>query len=94
MSLPLRRLVAAALRRVTGEGTRGRELAELVADHVFGHEHGQELVPVVDTEREADELRQDRRAARSDLDDLVAARRAGFFGLLEEVPIDERALPD
>ena len=51
-----------------------RELAELVADHVLGHQHRHELVAVVDAEGQADELRQDRRAPRPGLDDLVAAR--------------------
>ena len=69
--------------RVAVEGPRRRELAELVADHVFGDEHRDVLLAVVDAEGQADELRQDRRAARPDLDHLVAARRArGFSAFL------------
>src|SRR5574337_1239499 len=43
MSDPLRLLV----RRMPGEGAGRREFAELVADHVLTHLHGQELVAVV-----------------------------------------------
>ena len=71
-SSPPRPLVAG----VAGEGARRRELAELVAHHVLVHLHRQELVAVVDAEGQADELRQDGRAARPDADDLVAARGA------------------
>ena len=79
---------------VAGEGARRRELAELVAHHVLVHLHRQELVAVVDAEGQADELRQDRRAARPDADDLVAARRARRFRLVEQIAVDERTLPD
>ena len=72
MSLPLGLLVG----RVPVIGAGRRELAELVADHVFGDIDRHMLVAVVDAERQADELRQDRRAAAPDLDDLVAAARA------------------
>src|SRR3569623_225030 len=41
--LPLGRLVG----RVAVEGACGRELAELVADHVLGHQHGDVLLAVV-----------------------------------------------
>ena len=40
------------------------------------------------------ELRQDRAAARPDLDDLVARGRTGRFGLVQQVAVDERPLPD
>src|SRR6185437_12734636 len=70
------------------------ELTELVADHVLVHLHGQELVAVIDTEGEAHELRQDRRAARPDPDDLVTARRPRGIGLVQKVSVDERTFPD
>src|SRR3984957_5191298 len=79
--------------RGTAEGAGRREFAELVADHVLVHLHRQELVAVVDPEGEADELRQDRRAARPDLDDLVARRRLRGIGLCQQVTVDERTLP-
>src|SRR5262249_22568711 len=71
-----------------------RELAELVTDHVLRHEHGQELVAVVDPEGEADELRQDRRATRPGLDNLVATRRPRRFRLFQQVTVDEGAFPN
>ena len=57
------------------EGAGRRELAEFVTDHVLGHQHRDEFVAVVDAEGQPDELREDGRAARPGLDDLVAARR-------------------
>src|SRR4051794_23385393 len=45
---------------VAAENPGRRKLAELVADHVFLHEHLQELVPVVNLERVAHKLRDDR----------------------------------
>src|SRR5271165_3407879 len=59
------------VRRMTGESAGWREFTELVADHVLVHLHRQEFVPVVDPEGQADELRQNGRTARPDLDDLV-----------------------
>src|SRR5260221_8589279 len=51
------------VRGVTVEGPRWREFTELVADHLLRHVDGDMLVAVVDAERQADELRQDGRAA-------------------------------
>src|SRR5262249_58337566 len=82
-----------AVGRVPVELTRGRELAELVADHFLGHQHGNVLLPVVDPEGEADELRQDGRAPAPDFDHLVAPRRTRGFRLLEEKAVDEGTLP-
>src|SRR5271166_1768525 len=79
---------------MAGESARRRELAELVPDHVLVHLHRQELVAVVDAEGQADELRQDGRAARPDADDLVAARLARGIHLVEQIAVDERTLPD
>src|ERR1044071_458840 len=90
MLLPLR----LAVRRVAVEGARRRELAELVAHHLLAHVDGDVLLSVVDPEGEAHELRQDRGAAAPDLDDLVATRTTGRLGLLEEVAVDERTLPE
>src|SRR5262245_61572617 len=87
---PARRLLVAG---VTVEGARRRELAELVADHLLGDEDRDVLVAVVHAERDADELRQDGRAPAPDLDDLRAPRAARSLGLLQEIAVDERALP-
>ena len=46
---------------VAAEGARRRELAELVADHRLGDEHGHVLAAVVDGDRVADHLGEDRR---------------------------------
>src|SRR5512134_1784615 len=79
---------------MAGEAARGRELAELVADHVLGHEHGQELLAVMHAERQTHELRQDGGAPRPGLDHFIAARTAGCFRLLEQIAIDERTFPN
>ena len=52
-----RAFLSTALPGVPAEQPRGRELAELVADHVLGHVHRDELVPVVHGERVAHEVR-------------------------------------
>src|SRR5262249_21625395 len=89
--LILRHLLVA---RVVMEGARRRELAELVAHHLLGDVHRDELLAVVDAEREADELRQDRRAPRPGLDDLAAHGLPRLLGLLDEAPLDEGTLPN
>src|SRR5262245_35195480 len=66
------RLLAA---RVALEDPRRRELAELVADHVLGHEQLHELPAVVNLKRLSHELRHDRAVARPGADRLAAARR-------------------
>jgi hypothetical protein len=84
MSASLRLLV----RGMTAERAGGREFAELVPDHVLVHLDGQELVAVVNAKRQADELRQDRRATRPDANDLVAAGRPRGIGFVQEVSVD------
>src|SRR5512139_1454373 len=81
----------ALVARVTPEGTRRGEFAELVADHVLGHEHGDVLLAVVHGNRQADHVRQDHGAARPGLDRaaIVLLRSRGH--LLRKVGIDERA---
>src|SRR3954451_20453294 len=79
---------------VAMEGPGRRELAELVTDHFLVDRHRHMLLAVVDPEGETDELRQDRRAAAPDLDDVVTAGRARGICLLEQRSLDERAFPD
>ena len=55
-----------------------RELAELVADHLLGDEHRDELAAVVDGEREADHVRDDHRAARVGRDRRACSGSASF----------------
>src|SRR5258705_1065864 len=83
-----------AVRRMAVEHARRRELAELVADHLLGDQHGNVLLPVVDAERQPDEVRQDGRAAAPDPDHLVPAGGARRFCLLEPIAVNEWALPD
>src|SRR5208283_681936 len=78
--------------RVTVEGTRRRELAELVPDHVLGDEHRDEIPSVVDREREPDRVGGHGAAARPGLDDLLALRSLRGSNLLGEVAVDERTL--
>ena len=52
------------LRRVTLESPRRRKFTQLVAHHVLGHVHRNELLAVMHRQRVADEIRHDRRAAR------------------------------
>src|SRR5688572_28583774 len=74
------------------EGAGGRELAELVADHVLGDVHGNELAAVVDREGVAHHLRRDGRPARPGLHDLALVGRVHGVDLLLEVDVDERPL--
>src|SRR5216683_3234829 len=90
MSAPSRLLVAG----VAVKGPRRREFAELVTDHVLGHQHRDEFVAVVDPEGQADKLRKDRRPARPRSDHLVApgpTRRLRFF---EQITVNKRSLPN
>src|SRR6266511_569900 len=80
--------------RMAMEGTGRRELAELVTHHFLVDRYRHMLLAVVDTENQADELRQDGRAAAPDLDDVVTARRARSICLLAQRGFDERAFPD
>src|SRR5579859_4403153 len=90
MLLPLGLLVGGVAGKVAG----GRELAELHADHVLAYQHGHVLLAVVHAEGQAHELGHDRRAARPDLDHLLAARILDGFRLLEQIAVDERAFPN
>src|SRR4249919_769024 len=83
-----------AIRRVTVERPRRRELPELVTDHLLGHQHRNMLLPVVDAEGQPDELRQDGRASAPDPDHFVPARRARCLRLLEQIAVDEWTLPN
>src|SRR5690606_28783918 len=81
--LPLGLLVGG----VTVIGTGRRELAKLVADHVFSDADRNVLLAVVHAERDTHELRQNGRATAPDLDHIVAAGCQGLFSLLEHVAV-------
>jgi len=70
------------------------ELTELVADHLFGDQNGDVLLPVVDAEVQADELRKDGRAPAPDLDHLVTAGCAHGFRLAQQITVNKWALPN
>src|SRR6266536_1543331 len=61
-----------------------RELAELVADHLLGDEHGHVLAPVVDRDRVPDHLGEDRRGARPGADHPLVPGRVHFFDSFHE----------
>ena len=73
--------------RVTLERARQRELAELVADHLFGDVHRHVLLAVVHGDRQTDEVGQDRRAARPGLDRLLVLDGRGLLDLLQQVGV-------
>src|SRR5262245_60672839 len=75
------------------EHARRRELPELVADHLLGHQHRNVLLAVVHAEGQPDELRQDGRAPAPDPDQFMPAGRARGLRLLEQIAVDERTLP-
>src|SRR4249919_4010541 len=80
--------------RMAMEGTGRRKLAELVTHHFLVDRYRHMLLAVVDAEDQADELRQDGRAAAPDLDHVMTAGRARGICLLEQRAFDERAFPD
>src|SRR3978361_1327609 len=77
---------------VTPERAGRRELAELVPDHALGDEHRDVLAAVVHGHGVAEHVRDDRRATRPGLDDVLGALGVLGVHLLEQVVVDERAL--
>src|SRR5439155_6496267 len=75
--------------RVAAEEPRRRELAELVAHHVLGDVHGDELVPVMHRERVADELGQHRARARPGLDHALLVARVHRLDALRQRFLNE-----
>src|SRR5512135_519824 len=82
------------VRRVPLERAGQRELAELVPDHVLGHIDRNVLLAVVHGDRQADEFRRDRRAARPGLDRLLVVDGARGVDVPHQMVVDERALLD
>src|SRR5271157_3264041 len=76
------------------EHAGGRELAQLVADHVLRDVHGDEQLAVVDIEGVPDEIGGDRRAARPRLDRFARAGLDRLLDFLEQVVVDEEAFLD
>src|SRR3954466_14107077 len=78
--------------RVALERARERKFTELVADHLVGDVDRHVLLAVVHGDRQADEIGQDRRAARPGRDRLLVLGGARLLDLRREVMVDERAL--
>src|SRR6202043_263253 len=83
-SLKSSSLLGFLVARMAVEGPGRRELAELVTHHFLVDGYRHMLLAVVDAEHQADELRQDGRAAAPDLDHVVTAGRARGICLLEQ----------
>src|SRR2546421_722973 len=77
---------------VAAERPRRRELAELVADHLLGDEHGHVLAAVVDRNRVPDHLREDRRRPRPGADHPLLVGRVHRLDAAHQPLLDERAL--
>src|SRR5690606_5970099 len=77
---------------MAAEGAGGRELAQFVADHGLGHEHGDVLAAVVDGDRVTQHGRDDHRPAGPGLDDVLRTRLVLDDNLAKQVLVDEGAL--
>src|SRR6185369_9908216 len=78
------------LHRVSLEGAREAEFTELVADHVFGHIHENELLPVVNRNRVSNHLGDDRRASRPGPQYFLLITRIHAFNFCGQMRVDER----
>src|SRR5699024_7742255 len=58
-------------------GARGRELSELMTDHIFGDKYRHKFFPIMHRKSHADKLRDDHRTATPGLN---SAAVAGLFG--------------
>lgn len=76
------------------EGPGGRELAELMADHVLSDVDGDERLAVVHTEGVADEIGSDGRTTGPGLDGLPCGRLDRLLDFLEEVVVNKEAFFD
>src|SRR5712691_3043866 len=81
-----------AIAGVAAEEPGRCELAELVADHLLGHEHGHVLTAVVDGDRVPDHLRKDRRGPRPGADHPLAAGGVHLLDALHQALLHEGPL--
>src|SRR5258708_12721164 len=70
----------------------GRELAQLVADHLLGDEHRHVLAAVVDRDRVPDHFREDRRGPRPGADHVLLTGLVHRGDAAEQPLLDEGAL--
>src|ERR1700681_2149654 len=73
------------------ERARGRELAELVADHVLGHQHRHMQTAVVHGDGQSDHIGDNHRTPRPRLDRAAIILLTGRLHFLSEVQIHEWA---
>ena len=73
------------------ELTGQRKLSELVADHIFRNEYGDEVAAVVNQEGVADKIRRNHRATRPGFDRALAAGFVQLVDLREKLLINERS---
>src|SRR5207302_6229639 len=81
-----------AVAGVPAEGARRRELAELVPDHLLRDEDRHVLAAVVDRDRVADHLREDRRGSRPGADHPLLVRRVQRLDAAHQPFLHERPL--
>src|SRR5690606_29775520 len=79
LTSPSRLALGLRLAHMTTEGTRGRKLAQLVADHVFCDVDGNVAPAIVYGDRVPDHLREDCAGTRPGPNDLPAVCRVQFF---------------
>ena len=68
---------------------RRRKLAQLVTNHVFGHENRLKILSVVNQKRVADKIRRYHRAARPGFDRFLRARIIHLIDLIQQMRFDE-----
>src|SRR5260221_7386181 len=73
------------------ERARGRELAELVTDHVLGHQYGYMQTAVMHGDGQTNHIGDDHGAPRPSLDRSAIILLTGRLHLLGQVQIHERA---
>ena len=74
---------------MSAERPRRREFSQSVSDHLFRHEHLQMDLPVVNHERMAHELRDDRAGPGPSLDRILSPRVVLLLNLQKQLGIDK-----
>ncbi len=86
-----RKLLLAPLAAVSSERPRRSELAQFVADHVFGNVHFDMLATVVNHEGHVEKLGNDRASTGPRLDRIDSSRLTLLLHFEKQLWIDERA---
>src|SRR5881275_624469 len=77
------------VRTVFLKHTRRRKFAELVTNHVFGHENRLKNLSVVNQKRVADKIRRHHRTPRPGLNWFLRARVVHLIDLLQKMRFEE-----